>query len=74
MKILFILTLSYIFNKLYIKTDKYIKKDVKKHCYWYFKHCKTIEFFKNTFSILSELLFYFALMLIIIWIIKGEYI
>jgi hypothetical protein len=72
MKIVITSTLSYIFNKLYLKTDEYIKKDTKKHLSWYFKHSKLLEIFRNIFSILSEILFYIAFILAITWIIKGE--
>lgn len=72
MKIVIASTLSYIFNKLYLKTDEYIKKDTKKHLSWYFKHSKSLEILRNVFSILSEILFYIAFILAITWIIKGE--
>jgi hypothetical protein len=72
MKIVIASTLSYIFNKLYLKIDEYIKKDIKKHLSWYFKHCKLLEILRDIFSVLSEILFYIAFILIIIWIIKGE--
>lgn len=72
MKIVIASTLSYIFNKLYLKIDEYIKKDIKKHLSWYFNHCKLLEILRDIFSVLSEILFYIAFILIIIWIIKGE--
>lgn len=72
MKIVIAATLSYIFNKLYLGVDKYIKKDVKKHLSWYFKHSKLLAVLRDIFSVLSEILFYIAFMLIIIWIVKGE--
>lgn len=71
MKIVIVSTLSYIFNKLYLKIDKYIKKDVKKHLSWYFKHSKLLAVLRDIFSVLSEILFYIAFVLIIICIIKG---